>query len=117
MGARRPYVGDMPTLTIELPAQTAQTQFNLRRWAELLADRELARIEGRIETDRFGHVTLTPPPAPAHGGYQSQIGVSLDVLLTTGRVTTVCPISTADGGDRSQIDRWTKKIVGADVRL
>ena len=42
----------MSMLTIELPAQEEQTAFNLRRWAEVLADRELAKIEGRIETDR-----------------------------------------------------------------
>jgi hypothetical protein len=38
-------------LTFELLPQQAQTEFNLRRWAELLADPEMARIEGRIETD------------------------------------------------------------------
>ena len=42
----------MATLTLELPAQEKQTAFNLRRWAELLADRELAKFEGRVETDR-----------------------------------------------------------------
>jgi hypothetical protein len=31
----------VPTLTIELPQHQAQTAFNLRRWAELLADAEL----------------------------------------------------------------------------
>ena len=46
----------MPTLTIELPQHQAQTADNLRRWAELLSDAELARIEGRIETDRHGHI-------------------------------------------------------------
>ena len=45
----------MPTVTIELPSQSAQTEVNLRRWAELVADPELAKIEGRIETDRHGH--------------------------------------------------------------
>ena len=37
-------------LTLELPVHEKQRGYNLRRWAELLADRELARIEGRIET-------------------------------------------------------------------
>ena len=46
----------MATLTLELPPQKAQTTFNLRRWAEVLADPELARFEGRVETDRHGHV-------------------------------------------------------------
>ena len=84
-------------LTLELPPQQAQTEFNSRRWAELLADRDLARIEGRIETDRHGHVLMSPPPAPIHGSYQSRIAAWLDSLMTTGRVLTECPISTADG--------------------
>ena len=50
----------MAMLTLELPVHEKQRGFNLRRWAELLADRELARIEGRIETDRYGRITLEP---------------------------------------------------------
>ena len=48
----------MATLTIALRAQPAQTAFNLRRWGELLADPELARVEGRLETDRHGHILM-----------------------------------------------------------
>jgi Uma2 family endonuclease len=84
-------------LTLELPPQEAQTEFNLRRWAELLADRDIARIEGRVETDRHGHVIMSPPPAPSHGSYQMEIGHLLRTLLPAGRVLTECPISTADG--------------------
>lgn len=73
----------MSTLTIELPPQRTQTEFNLRRWAELLADPELRKIEGRVETDR--------------GSYQFQIGAILDRLMRGGRVVTECPVSTADG--------------------
>src|SRR2546428_1674046 len=87
----------MATLTIELPPHRTQTEFNMRRWAELLADRELARFEGRVETDRYGHVIMSPPPAPTHGSFQSRIAALLDRYLTTGRVLTECPISTADG--------------------
>ena len=87
----------MATLTIELPPQPEQTAFNLRRWSELLADPELTRIEGRIETDRHGHIIMSPPPAPSHGSFQSKIAVLLERHLTTGRVLTECPISTADG--------------------
>ena len=46
----------MAMLTLELPVHEKQRGFNLRRWAELLADRELARIKDRIETDRYGHI-------------------------------------------------------------
>jgi len=87
----------VPTLTIELPEQQAQTAFNLRRWQELLADPELAKVEGRIETDRHGHIIMSPPPAPSHGSYQSEIGYLLRTLMPNGRVLSECPISTADG--------------------
>ena len=64
----------MGSLTLELPPQKTQTAFNLRRWAELLADPMLAKIEGRVETDRYGHIIMSPPPAPNHGSYQFEIG-------------------------------------------
>jgi Uma2 family endonuclease len=91
----------MATLTIELPAQEDQTAFNLQRWSELLSDtelgRELARIEGRIETDRHGHIIMSPPAAFQHGSYQSEISKLLDRLMQAGRAVVECPISTADG--------------------
>ncbi len=87
----------MATLTIELPAQEAQTAFNLRRWDELLAAAELAKVEGRIETDRHGHIMMSPPPAPAHGSFQAELAHLLRTLIPHGRVLTECPISTADG--------------------
>jgi Uma2 family endonuclease len=87
----------MATLTIELLPHQSQTRFNLRRWAELLADAELGRIEGRIETDRHGHIIMSPPPAPSHGSLQSEIAHLLRTLMPQGRVLTECPVSTADG--------------------
>ena len=86
----------MATLTLEPPPQKTQTEYNLRRWAELLADRELAKVEGRIETDRHGHIIMSPPPAPSHGSYQSEIAYLLRILLPNGRVLTECPISTVE---------------------
>jgi hypothetical protein len=87
----------MAMLTLELAPQQAQSAFNMRRWAELLADRELARIEGRIETDRHGHIIMSPPPAPSHGSHQAAIAHLLCNLMPEGRVLSECPISTADG--------------------
>src|ERR1051326_7024143 len=87
----------MASLTIELQQTDAQREFNLRRWAEVLVDPEFTRIQGRIETDRYGRVIVSPPPAPAHGSYQSEIAYLLRSLLPRGRVITECPISTADG--------------------
>ena len=69
----------MATLTIELPPQQSQRSFNLRHWAELIEDSELAKIQGRIETDRHGHIIMRPPPAPSHGSFQSE---SADLLRT-----------------------------------
>ena len=91
------YPAAVATLTISLPPQASQTAFNLRRWEELLADAELARVEGRIESDRHGHVLMSPPPAPLHGSFQSEIVFLLRGLMLHGRVLTECPISTADG--------------------
>ena len=87
----------MDSLTIELPPQQEQTASNLKRWAELLADPEIRKIEGRIETDRHGHILMSPPAAASHGGYQLEIGYILRQSIPSGRVLTECPISTADG--------------------
>ena len=91
----------MPTLTIDLPLQENQTAFNLRCWSRLRTDphirSDLAKVRGRIETDRHGHVIMLPPPGPSHGSYQSEIAFHLRTLLPDGRVITECPISTADG--------------------
>src|SRR5580658_703411 len=87
----------MSMMTLELPPRKTQAAFNLRRWAELVVDPELARIEGRIETDRHGHIIMSPPAAAGHGSFQSEIGFLLRTLLPEGRVVTECPISTADG--------------------
>ena len=87
----------MSSVTIELSSHAEQTRFNLRRWAELLTDPALEKIEGRIETDRHGQIVMNPPPAASHGGYQLEIGSLLKQLMANGRTTTECPISTADG--------------------
>lgn len=87
----------MATVTIELPTQASQAEFNLARWEELLRDPAMERIEGRIETDRFGRVTMSPPPAARHGKYQARIAFLLQSLMNEGDVYTECPISTADG--------------------
>jgi Uma2 family endonuclease len=84
-------------LTIELQPSEQQTAFNLQRWAELLADPELARLPHRVETDRHGHIVMSPPPAPKHGNFQSEIAHILRTLLARGRVITECPLSTSDG--------------------
>jgi Uma2 family endonuclease len=87
----------MAGLTIELPPQQEQTEINLRRWAELLADGEMAKFEGRIETDRHGHALLSPLADVKHGNFQAELGCLLRTSFSIGRVFIECPISTADG--------------------
>jgi Uma2 family endonuclease len=70
---------------------------NLQRWRELQADRELARLPHRIETDRFGRIIMSPPPALNHSVRQSKIFQLLTRLLTAGEALAECPLSTSDG--------------------
>jgi len=70
---------------------------NVARWQELLADRELARLPHRIETDRLGRIIITPPPSLTHGSRQFRIARLLAMLLPDGQLVTECPLSTADG--------------------
>jgi Uma2 family endonuclease len=104
----------MPSLTIELPPREEQTEFNLRRWAELLNDPALQKIEGRIETDRHGRMIMSPPPAPEHGRFQLMIGALLRNLMPSGEALTECPISTADGVLAADVawlsrERWRER--------
>jgi hypothetical protein len=54
-------------LTIQLHPSKIQSAFNLKRWQELLADPDLARLPHRIETDRHGHILMSPRPATGTG--------------------------------------------------
>jgi Uma2 family endonuclease len=87
----------VPPITIELPERVSQTKFNLERWAEILADPALAKLPNRIETDRHGHILMSPPPAFLHSRWQSSIAILLSNLLSHGLVLTECPLATADG--------------------
>jgi Uma2 family endonuclease len=101
----------MTGLTIELQPAQAQAEFNLRRWEEVVADPAYNKIEGRIETDRFGRIIMSPPPAPRHGRYQGIIISLLKNLLPGGETIPECPISTADGVRAADVawasqERW-----------
>jgi Uma2 family endonuclease len=84
-------------LLLHLPVRPDQTEFNAARWDEILADPLLAKIEGRVETDRFGYIRMSPPPSQFHGSFQFEIGRLLKEHLPHGKVITECPISTDDG--------------------
>ena len=84
-------------VTIQLPDLDSQTEFNLARWGQVLADTTLATLSYRIETDQHGHILMSPPPAPLHGQRQIQIRVLFHQLLPAGRIVSECPLSTAAG--------------------
>ena len=83
--------------TAELAESEDQTAFNLAVWRKVLADRFLAGLPHRIETDRYGQIVMSPPPAPEHGEEQFETGSMLKKLLPDGHVITECPVSTAEG--------------------
>jgi len=87
----------MATSAPELPVIADQTAFNLQRWDELCAEPLLQEVTGRIETDAYGHILMSPPPAPEHGETQFSIGALILRQLPGGKVITECPISTSDG--------------------
>jgi Uma2 family endonuclease len=87
----------VPPITIELPEGVTQTRFNLERWAEILTDPALAKLPNRIETDRHGHILMSPPPAFRRSRRQGHIIHLLNELLPDGKTLPECPLSTADG--------------------
>jgi len=86
----------MPVV-LELQHSAEQSAFNLRRWEEVLADPYLTKLPHRIETDHYGNIVISPPPAMPHGVKQAEITRLLGALLPEGIVVSECPISTADG--------------------
>jgi Uma2 family endonuclease len=84
-------------LRIELPDLASQTRFNVARWAEIVADADLAKLPHRVESDQHGHIVMTPPPGFAHSRRQFSIGSLLSNSLPQGLVLTECPVSTAGG--------------------
>jgi Uma2 family endonuclease len=86
---------------------------NLRRWEEILADPQWHKVEGRIEIDRHGRVTVIPPLPVQHGSLEATVGIELQKRMGSGTVMVVCPVSTADGVRTLDVawasdERWTK---------
>jgi hypothetical protein len=67
-------------ITIELPDLASQTGFNLARWTEILGDPDLAKLPDRIETDRHGHILMTPPPGFRHSERQGDHQIPRSVI-------------------------------------
>ncbi|MFT5190956.1 MAG: Uma2 family endonuclease [Verrucomicrobiales bacterium] len=83
-------------LVIEMPPREEQLAFNRSRWGDVLRDPELAKLPGKVETDRHGQILIMPPPSGSHSSKQSCILLALHGCLG-GKPLAECPISTADG--------------------
>jgi Uma2 family endonuclease len=74
-----------------------QHQFNLRRWAELVANPKLADLPNKIEADRDGDIIMSPPADRDHGDRQIEIGHQLKGSVPKGAVISECAVSTSEG--------------------
>jgi len=83
-------------LQIQLPDHDEALAFNRQRWAEVLVDPQWNDFPGRIETNGFGQIIMTPPAGGMHSGRQGQIVYELRRLLGN-HVLPECPILTIDG--------------------
>jgi Uma2 family endonuclease len=85
------------SLTIKLPAREHQAAFNLQRWDNLQHDQQVARLPFTIETDRFGRIIMSPPPASDHTKRVARILRQMHELFPRGEVLAETAISTTDG--------------------
>ncbi len=83
-------------LIINLPNREEVLASNRQRWAEVLADPRWRDCRDRIETNAFGNILMSPPPATAHCRRSFRIGMLLEQQLG-GKALGECPISTIDG--------------------
>jgi Uma2 family endonuclease len=101
----------MSTVILELRPREEQTALNLQRWDEVLANQDLEKVPGKIETDRHGRIIMSPPAAPRHGRFQHRIQMLLAKLMPDGEILPECAISTADGVKAADVawvspERW-----------
>ncbi len=82
---------------LDIPRIKDMKAFHLKRWAEVYDDPELHRYPGRVETNRFGHILMMPPPGFPHSSRQGEIVCRLGNLMTGGRALAECAVLTADG--------------------
>jgi Uma2 family endonuclease len=82
---------------LDLPTITDRHAFNLARWKEICADSRLAQVEGRVESDTYGHILMSPPPSYDHSRFQYRIARMLGDMLGHAGTSTECPVSTRDG--------------------
>ncbi len=82
---------------LELPDITDTKAFLQDRWDELCDDPDLAKLDDRIETDRFGQIIMTSPAEWTHGAKQMNLGTEMKRLLPGGTAIAECPVATTGG--------------------
>jgi len=70
---------------------------HLARWKQLGADPELAKLPGKIETDRLGRILMSPPPFFDHVRHVAGIIELLHGHLPAGKALAETPVVTSDG--------------------
>ena len=80
--------------TIELQPKPEQ---HLARWKQLGADRELAKLPFKIETDRLGRILMSPPPFFDHVRRVATILELLHAHMHAGKVLAETLVVTSDG--------------------
>jgi Uma2 family endonuclease len=67
-----------------------------RRWREMLEDRNLANVQGKVELDQWGRIIVMSPVKPPHGNAAGQLTYLLKSQLG-GRVLPEVGVLTAIG--------------------
>jgi Uma2 family endonuclease len=83
------------TAALDLPEIRDRHAFNLARWKEICANPELLKVEGRVESDAYGHILISHPPGFSHSTFQAKILRQL--RLAGGETLPECPVSTSKG--------------------
>ncbi len=82
---------------LDLPVIQDARAFHLGRWREICEDPSLRNRPERVETNRYGHVIMMPPPGFSHSHHQFEIGFQLRTGMTGGLTLTECALVTTDG--------------------
>jgi Uma2 family endonuclease len=82
---------------LQIPSIKNPIEFHLERWKAVCADPALRGLPEKIETNRFGHVVMMPPPGFSHSRKQSRIIQNLHALMSAGVVLGECAVLTTDG--------------------
>ncbi len=101
-------------LVLEIPPREELLKQNRLRWSQVVADRTLANLPFKVETNREGVLLMTPPPSGDHSDRQSQILIRLNEELS-GRTLAECPVSTIDGVRAADVG-WYSSDRFAQVR-